>query len=395
MKPQVTMKGGKRWTVADTLLKKGLENLTILTGAEVLTLLFKGYHEVYGVSFDYYGKVMSALARKGVILSAGAIGTPKILMLSGIGPEKHLSSMGIEVRKNLPVGENLQDHILTGLDLITLNKSLPINLGSMMSMMSAFDYFYYGKGPWTFPGCEVVGIPEMYSFYKRPKLEIMVLPVGVSSDGGTHFYKSLNINDTIWSSYFQHLIGKQVASIAPLLLHPKSKGTVRLRSSNLYDLPVIDPKYLSEKEDVELLIEGINLIKKFLNTEPMRKLGAKMNEEKFPGCQSFVFDSHDYWECYVRHLTLTVYHPGGTCKMGHIDDQTAVVDFNFKVKGINNLYIADASVMPTLPSGNVQAAVAMIGERLADLLLQKADSEKCEFQHASMFVTPDTCEIFV
>lgn len=394
MKPQVTSKNGKRWTIADTLLEKKMKNLNVLTGAQVLTLLFKGYHEVYGVSFDHYGKIETAIAKKGIILSAGAIGTPKILMLSGIGPEKHLNSIGIEVRKNLPVGENLQDHILTGLDLVTLNESLPLNLGSLMSAVSAINYFLAGKGPWTSPGCEIVGIPELYSFHKRPKLEIMVLPVGVSSDGGI-LYKSFNIKDSLWNSYFKHLVGKQVVSILPVLLHPKSKGIVRLRSSDVYDSPVIDPNYLSDKEDVETLIEGINIIKKLVNTEPMKKFGAELYEKKLPGCEMYYFDSHEYWECYIRHLTLSVYHAGGTCKMGQMKDPTAVVDFNFKVKGFDNLYIADASVMPTLPSGNIQAAVAMIGERLADILLHKVDPNICHVRHLNMFIKPDTCDAFV
>lgn len=395
MKPQVTMKNGKRWTIADTLFNNKPKNLEILTGAHVLTLLFKGYHEVYGVSFHHFDKLSTAIAKKSIILSAGAINTPKILMHSGIGPEKHLNDLGIDVRVNLPVGENLQDHIITGLDLITLDTTLPVNLDSTMSIKSAYEYFFFGKGPWTVSPCEVIGIPESYSFNKSPKLQLMVLPLGVSSDEGLSHYKTLNIKESVWNSYFKPLIGTQVISILPTLLHPKSKGTVRLRSTNFYDLPIIQPNYLSNEEDVDILIEGIDIIKKIIDTPPMQKLGAKLNTNVFPGCEKFEFDSKEYWKCYVRQLTLTTFHPGGTCKMGHEKDRTAVVDFNFKVIGIENLYVADASVMPTLTSGNIQAAVAMIGERLSDILLHKVDTRICHSRDYHIFFDRSMCDTSV
>lgn len=373
MVPQVNLKDGKRWTVSDELLhlKSNRPNLHILTGSHVTKVLFKGYHEIYGVVYNRFGNSEIAVANKGVILSAGAIGSPKLLLLSGVGPEDHLNSLGIHMRVNLPVGDNLQDHITTGLDLVILNQTLPYNIFSLVSPSSAWDYFFRGKGPWTAVGCEVVGIPEKYEFNKSPKIQLAVMPAGMSADGGLHIKKSLNIKEDVWEKYFKPLIGQQTISIVPILLHPKSKGTVRLRSTDPYDIPIIDPKYLTHKDDVNSLIEGIRLVAELINTEPLAKFGAQLNTRQFPGCDHYEWDTTDYWECYIRHFTLTSFHPVGTCKMGHELDPTAVVDFNFKVKGVDKLYVADASVMPTETSGNINAAVAMVAERLADLLLKK------------------------
>lgn len=386
MKPQVNIRNGKRRTIADVITEKNRPNLHIVTGSVAKKILFNK-NTARGVEFVRYGREETAFAKHGVVLSAGVIGTPKLLMLSGIGPKEHLQSLKIKLQKDLPVGLNLQDHITTGLDLIILNETLPVKLENFLSFSSVYEYFARGTGLWTFSGCEVVGIPAEYSFRVRPKLQFMVLPLGTTTDGGVQLRFNTNLKKDIWESYFKPLIGKQVVSILPILLHPKSRGFVRLNKDDPNGHPDIDPKYLSEQTDVDTLIEGIRTISDIIRTEPMQKLGAQIYNKPLPNCREFLFDTRDYWECYVRHVTVTSYHPVGTCKMGKEDDPSAVVDYDFKVRGIEKLYVADASVMPLLPSGNPNAAVAMIGEKLADILRNWTCRNLKELKSTGSFIT--------
>lgn len=176
----------------------------------------------------------------------------------------------------------------------------------------------------------------------------------------------LNIPDKQWSQYFNPLISKTLVTIAPILLHPESRGTIRLKSNNPLDQPRIDPAYLTNKQDIKVLISGLRFVEKLVNTEAMQSIGAKIVDKKFPGCELLEFKSDDYWECYIRHLTMTVYHPVGTCKMGLKNDPTTVVDFSLKVHNTNKLRIADTSIFPYLPSGNTNAVAAMVGEQVVD-----------------------------
>ncbi|CAG2057554.1 unnamed protein product, partial [Timema podura] len=172
----------------------------------------------------------------------------------------------------------------------------------------------------------------------------------------------------VWQGYFATLSGQQVASFLPVLLHPKSKGEILLRDGDPNSLPLINPRYLTDQRDVDTLYRGILLIKKLINTPAMQSLGASLNPNIMPGCEQFLFDSEDYWKCYIRHLTLTAYHPVGTCKMGPKSDPSSVVDFDLRVHNSHHLYVIDASIMPSLPSGNINAAVIMIAEKGAEIV---------------------------
>ncbi|CAL7938259.1 unnamed protein product [Xylocopa violacea] len=366
MKVQLSIENGKRWST-DKLLHGYLENnLTIITHAHVEKILMESDRAV-GVQFFALNKAFKAFAKEGVILSAGAIGTPKILMLSGIGPKKHLEDLKINVINDLPVGQYLMDHVLTGIDLITLNASIGFSMADTLNPISALNYFLFGKGPWTFTGVEVLG--TFHSSLQKnksnvPDLQIMVMPLGLSRDNGVVLKESMGISEKVYNEYFAPNLCKNTITIAPILLHPKSKGEVKLHSNNPFDLPSIDPKYLMDKDDIAILVDGIKFVKKLIETNAMKSIGASIYKKHFPGCENETFDSTKYWECYIQHLTLTSYHPAGTCRMGDVVDQT------FKVYGTTNLYVVDASVFPTLPSGNINAAVEMIAESAARIIKQ-------------------------
>ncbi|KAJ0176983.1 hypothetical protein K1T71_006992 [Dendrolimus kikuchii] len=356
----LSQRAGKRWSTSDNLktTKK------ILTHALVEKILFNGNTAV-GVNVDILGKSQQIYAKKGVILTAGAFNTPKILQLSGIGPEKLLKSLNIPLVKNLPVGRNLQDHVATGVDLVLFNNSVSIESFDMINPFNLYKYFFEGVGPLTTPGCEVLGFVSTKD-REIPDLQYLVLPVGLASDRGSLLKNSINIKNDVWENYFIKSFDKSVATILPVVLHPHSKGFVFINSTDPKVPPIIDPKYLSDGEDIEILINGLLLSKKIIETEAMRKLGAYLNPNKFPGCEHLDFFSNLYLECYVKHLTLASYHPIGTCSMGLPHSKNTVVDASFKILGVERLFVADASVMPTLPSGNINAAVAMMASIFFD-----------------------------
>ncbi|RZF37890.1 hypothetical protein LSTR_LSTR009990 [Laodelphax striatellus] len=157
----------------------------------------------------------------------------------------------------------------------------------------------------------------------------------------------------IWSA-------ARLAVLLVALLHPKSKGTIRLRSSNPFDPPVINPNYLKHPDDL------LTLSKETDKTKAMKKVNGKLNNQPLPGCESFQFATISYWACYVRHMTLTAYHPVGTSKMGLKNDPTTVVDTTLRVRNTNRLFVVDASVMPTMTSGNINSVVLMIAEKAAE-----------------------------
>ncbi|KAL1130662.1 hypothetical protein AAG570_011904 [Ranatra chinensis] len=394
METQVTAHDGARWSSEHTLKRRLVSsgrksnNLHLMTNSIVTKVLLLNKFEAQGVVVRRDGHLEKIFAKKSVILSAGTIGTPKILMLSGIGPSAHLRQHNIEPYVNLPVGENLQDHVTTGLDLVLLNWTLPLSSTTVLKTpIAAYQYLVHGDGVLTHPGCETIGLFHMEND-TLPDIQLMALPAGLSTDAGVVLRRAMCISDKLWNGYFSSLVSQQVITILPTLLHPKSRGTVRLRSSNPNDPPVIDPRYLTEKCDANILIKGIRLIEKLVKTKSMSRLGARINNRPMPSCESHEFGTDPYWECYIRQLTLTAYHPVGTCKMGR--DPGSVVNYDLSVHNTHRLHIIDASIMPTMPSANINAAVMMIAEKGADILKYKWFTHFNKCWKMDIFVTGRT-----
>ncbi|XP_057668627.1 alcohol dehydrogenase [acceptor]-like [Diorhabda carinulata] len=391
--PKVTLKNGQRWTPAHTLLELNKPNIIIRTGRTVEKVLLRNNFEAYGVKYSYKGQYHIAKATKGVILSAGVVGTTKILLHSGIGQKKHLDEVNIETKINLPVGENLQDHLTTGFDLVLLKHSLGIGIEYLLSFRSLFEYFWYGIGPWTTVGCDILAYFNTEGKHDDPPdLQLMVMPLGLKEDNGLYLRHLLGITDETWNSYFNEPYNTLTATILPVLLHPKSRGNIRLQDNKFSSPILIDPKYLTHAHDVDILIKGLEIIRKLVNTEAMKKLGASFNEQIFPPCKQYQFSSREYWSCYVRHITITSYHPVGTCKMGPNEDENSVVNFNFEVIGTNNLFVVDGSVIPSLTSGNIIGTIFILAEMASDVLKYRdfLNSSKCEANE--IFIKTCTCQ---
>lgn len=166
------------------------------------------------------------------------------------------------------------------------------------------------------------------------------------------------LTDEVWNEYYVPILNRDTWSVIVNVQRPKSRGTIRLASSNPYDKPIIDPNYYSDPEnyDMNVTIEGIKIALALGKTEAFRKLGSKFYDRPFPGCQSYKLWTDEYWACFVRSYTFTLVHTAGVCKMGNVSDPTTVVDPRLKVKGIKNLRVADTSIMPYVPSANTNAA---------------------------------------
>ncbi|XP_052818046.1 glucose dehydrogenase [FAD, quinone]-like [Mya arenaria] len=319
-----------------------------------------------GVYFIRNGRKQYVRARKEIILSGGAINSPQILMLSGVGPKEHLEYLKIPVVADLPVGNNLDDHLMIFL-FSKINQPYSITKKLKESWSTLIKYYLFGTGPLTIAGSDGSGF-----FYidekKRGKTNADIQAILFSDflDKGNARY--FNFRDEIADEYLAENPDVEGFNAIFSVTHPKSKGTIRLRSTDPFDYPILDPRYLEDKQDIEAFIGGIRIWEKFIQTPTMKKLGADIEQMKLSFCSHHDFRSDAYWECFVRHVAVTVYHHSCTCKMGAIDDKTSVLDPQLKVKGIQGLRVVDASSLPQVTSGNTNAPVIMMAEKTADLI---------------------------
>jgi choline dehydrogenase len=361
---QVTVRNGVRDATGLAFLGRigKRSNLDIVLETFVTKVNIKN-KEADGVFYVRNGRKSYVRAKKEVILSAGAINSPQILMLSGVGPKEHLESMKIPVLVDLPVGNNMHDHQMVFL-FSKITKPISLSDDLLNSFWTRLRYNLFGTGPLTIAGSD--GSAFFYNDQsKRGKSYADVQAIIFSKFIDGNFF---NIKDSIAKEYLAEHGNIEGFNFIVSVTHPKSRGTLRLKSSDPFDYPLLDPQYLTDKRDVEDFIGGIRLWERFMQTKTMKELGVDMNQMKLSFCSQHKFRSDDYWECIVRHLALTVYHHSCTCKMGADEDETAVVDSKLRVKGIKGLRVVDASVFPAVTSGNTNAPVIMVAEKAADMI---------------------------
>ncbi|KAK6640559.1 hypothetical protein RUM44_012255 [Polyplax serrata] len=376
MLTQGTVRRGSRCSTAKAFIRpiKDRKNLHVALRAQVTKVLLAELNDVvtaHGVEFIRNNRRYLVNARKEVILSAGAINSPQILMLSGIGPRKHLERLNIPVFRDLKVGYNLQDHVGLGGLTFLVNAPVTFKKDRFQNPSVALEYILRERGPMTTLGVE--GLAFVNTKYAPPggdwpDIQFHFAPSSVNSDNGDQIRKVLGLRDRVYNTVYKPLVNAETWTILPLLLRPKSSGRVSLKSSNPLDYPIIEPNYFRYKEDVQVLIEGIKIAMAISNTTAFQKYGSRPHTIPLPGCGKYALFSDAYWECSLRHFTFTIYHPAGTCKMGPRSDPSAVVDDRLRVHGVRNLRVVDASIMPTIVSGNPNAPVIMIGEKASDFI---------------------------
>jgi choline dehydrogenase len=344
---QVTQENGQRCSTAKGYLTPALtrSNLTVLTKALVEKIQIND-DVATGVKLKLDGHSIELTANKEVLLCAGAINSPQVLMLSGIGPKEHLTEKGIELKADLPgVGQNLQDH----LDAIVQHRcknrnSYSISLALIPRYVkNAFNYLFNRKGIFTSNVAEAGGFDKTQSAADIPDIQYHFLPAILLNHGRATAFGY---------GYGVHVCG----------LYPKSRGEIKLRSNKPNDPAMIDPHYLEHPDDQKVMIDGVRRARKILGAPSFRQY---QSWEVGPGPEA---QSDEQILAFIRKKSETIYHPVGTCKMGDISDVMTVVDSDLKVKGIKGLRVVDASVMPTLVGGNTNAPTIMIAERCADLI---------------------------
>lgn len=346
---QVTQKNGERHSAYTAYLKDHMNrpNITVITHAIVDRVVFEN-NVAIGVLFETPGRVQQVTAKREVLLSGGAFGSPQIMLRSGIGPASELAALNIPLVSHRPgVGQNLQDHIdlieavRTDSDTDTIGISMR---GTWKMAYGLWQWWRHRRGALTTNYAEGIGFAYSEAGIEHPDIELIFLP-GLEDDHNRKLH---------WGhGYSSHVS----------VLRPKSRGTVRLASKDPIDAPIIDPQYLSHPDDMDVLVKGWHLQHQILQSAPFDKYRRK-------ALYPVDADDPDAVIADIRNRADTQYHAVGTCKMAPESDPLAVVDSRLKVYGVKNLRVIDGSIMPTLVSGNTNAPIIMIAEKAVDMILE-------------------------
>ncbi|MEC7305555.1 MAG: GMC family oxidoreductase N-terminal domain-containing protein, partial [Pseudomonadota bacterium] len=347
---QMTMRNGRRCSSAAAFLKPALKrpNLHVFTGAQTEGLILEAKRAV-GIRFRRGDQTVEARARHEVVLSAGALGSPHLLMLSGIGAGDDLRQHGIEVVANSPgVGKNLQDHLQARPVFKTTGSTINSETRHPLQYVGiAMQYALRRSGPMAMAASLGTAFLKTRPELATPDIQFHIQPFSADKPGdGTHPFSAFT------------------ASV--LQLRPESTGHLALKSSSPDDHIAIHPNYLATKTDCDTLVAGIKVARAVCAAEPV----ASMITEEFSPGPGIADNDDEAILDWARNTSTTIYHPTGTCKMGR--DTMAVVDERLRVHGIEGLRVADASIMPVITSGNTNAPAIMIGEKASDMILEDA-----------------------
>jgi len=348
VRTQASIRNGRRMSTAECYLKtaRHRQNLTIVTEAHTNRLILEGKRCV-GVTYERGGQIHEARARREVILSAGAIGSPHILELSGIGRPDLLKTHGIEVLHEMDaVGENLRDHIIARMQWKLSQAHLSYNhrASGLGLVGEVARYLLTRRGFLSLPAAPVMGFLKSRPELASPDIQLFAIPYAIKD------------------------VKRRTPQPFPAMgfsvcqLRPESLGSIHIRSADPYAQPAIRFNFMGERIDQETMIASVKMAREIADQAPLKKIRGV---EFVPGADVSTDDEIEHW---IRSTSETAYHPIGTCRMG----PNGVVDDHLRVYGLEGLRVADASIFPTMPSGNTNAPSIMVGEKCADLI--KADA---------------------
>ncbi|KAJ0176926.1 hypothetical protein K1T71_006935 [Dendrolimus kikuchii] len=326
--------------------KKDYKNLYVLKHTQGTKIIFDENKNAVAVEVVTQDQdTLKVTATREIIVSAGAINSPKLLMLSGIGPKNQLEAMGIPVISNLPVGENLQDHVAT----ILIHSMTDLH-GSPIPV-----------DPYVYPAPVFAGYVSLDKSKKQPEYQTTNF-ITISKYAMGYCTFAYGLDDKICNNMFKRPDSNQMLFTLLSHLHPMSQGSVILRSSDYSDPPVVQPGYYSKQDDLDNQVEYIKDFVRVQESKYFKDVNAVFNDPKLELCKDLEKGSTEYWKCYATCMMTTRRYFVGTCAMG------SVVDSRLRVQGVNKLRVVDASIMPNIISGDTNAATIMIGEKAADMI---------------------------
>nr|XP_023022650.1 glucose dehydrogenase [FAD, quinone]-like [Leptinotarsa decemlineata] len=385
MEAMNTIAGGVRVNSAKAFLASVKYRRNLLVALQSFTkkiIIDKKSRIATGVEVVIENRMLKLYAKKEIIVSAGSINSPQLLMLSGIGPKHHLEELGVDVIEDLPVGKNLQDHMIFMGFTVELNNNALKLKHSLHQIDDIYKYFLNRSGDLA-------------------RISITNL-VGFINTKNDSIYPDIQFHHIIYvpdDRYLLPLLGEAMGfrdevtqrkqdfnkkyptlEFIPTLLNPKSNGEIYLRTNDPFEKPMIRSGYFTDigDEDINVLLGGIRFAEKVVESDPFKKHDPKILRANLPACDVFQFRSDEYWKCALRHLSTTLYHQAGTCKMGPLNDNSSVVDSRLKVHGIKNLRVVDGSIMPKIVSGNTQAPIMMIGHKAGVMITEDWRSKRDE-----------------
>ena len=343
---QATQRNGWRCSAAKAFVDpvRNRKNLTIVTGTQVLRLLFDD-RRASGLEVISKGRRQTISVTGEVIISAGAIATPQLLLLSGIGPADDLNALGIEVVMDSPdVGQNLQDHpglgMTYGVNMPTYNDDMKL----WKQMLHGANWLFRGRGAATTPDAHMIGFLKSSADEPEPDIQVHVTPAGYLVAGEGELVLSESSITTVVS-----------------VCRPKSRGQISLHSTDPLAPPKIQNRIFQDEDDLHRLVRGIRAVHKILQQSPLKEIITHPIEP------NWIDPSDDILLDYLRTNAGSIYHPAGTCRMG--SDNRSVVDAQLNIRGVQGVRVADASIMPNVTSGNLNAPCMMIGEKAAAMIL--------------------------